>query len=537
MRLPKFLIVGAFPCALALVMAGATTSLQIAPAVVSAHGNDDQDLNQELRAKLAAAGFTGDIERQFGKRIKQSLGRPINPKLAELGRLLWFDKGLSLGRDNTCGGCHSPTHGMGDSQPMAIGVQNNNIVGPGRTGPRNQRRTPTVVNNALYPRLMWNSRFESLSGDPFDGSQGFSFPPPEDNVATPFMTNPVRFSAAENEYHDVRHLLQAQAHMPPTELIEVGGFNGACADPAMAALCQFDVINVPGPAQPLPAYDADGFRNEPIRQLTLETLNGSATYRRLFGQVFREVRRDNAPIDFFMFGKAIAEFEFTLVFANAPIDQFARGNHNAMTESEKKGALTFFGKANCASCHKVDGQSNEMFSDFKEHVVGVPQVAPVFGHPTGNFPFAGPGGDEDFGRMERTGAEADRYKFRTAPLRNLAVSPAFFHNGAYANLEDAIRFHLNVVREARTYDPEVHVPADLRQVGPRVPKKLIDPLLKNAIKLTDREFRDLVAFVKTGLLDERVKKENLCALIPASVPSGAETMVFEGCPAPRPPRH
>ena len=104
-----------------------------------------------------------------------------------------------------------------------------------------------------------------------------------------------------------------------------------------------------------------------------------------------------------MFGKAIAEFEFTLVFANAPIDQFARGDHDAMSASEKRGGLLFFGKANCVSCHRSDGTSNEMFSDFKEHVVGVPQVFPQFGVGTGNFIFSGPGENEDFGREERIG--------------------------------------------------------------------------------------------------------------------------------------
>ena len=236
-----------------------------------------------------------------------------------------------------------------------------------------------------------------------------------------------------------------------------------------------------------------------------------------------------------MFGKAIAEFEFTLVFANAPLDQFARGQHNAMSVSEKRGALTFFGKANCASCHRVGGPSNEMFSDFKEHVVGVPQLAPAFGAGTGNSRFSGPNGDEDFGREERTKTAADRYKFRTAPLRNLAVSPAFFHNGSYTRLEDAIRFHLNVVASAAAYNPRhFGVPLDLEQVGPLVPSSLVAPSLQTPIALSTREFKDLVAFVKTGLLDERVKKENLCALIPASVPSGAQTMVFEGCPTIRP---
>jgi cytochrome c peroxidase len=83
--------------------------------------------------------------------------------------------------------------------------------------------------------------------------------------------------------------------------------------------------------------------------------------------------------DFSMFGRAIAEFEFSLVFANAPIDQYARGDVNAMNSSEKNGALLFFGKTKCANCHAVAGTSNEMFSDFKNHVIGVPQVAPLFG--------------------------------------------------------------------------------------------------------------------------------------------------------------
>src|SRR5687767_7153627 len=85
----------------------------------------DSRLDHELRKALKNAGFTGDIERIYRKRLQRSLGRALNPQLAELGRLLWFDKIHSANRDNTCGGCHSPTHGMGDSQPMAIGVQNN----------------------------------------------------------------------------------------------------------------------------------------------------------------------------------------------------------------------------------------------------------------------------------------------------------------------------------------------------------------------------------------------------------------------------
>ena len=70
-----------------------------------------------------------------------------------------------------------------------------------------------------------------------------------------------------------------------------------------------------------------------------------------------------------------------------------------------------------------------MFSDFKMHVIGVPQIAPEFGLGKGNVRFDGPGQDEDFGLEQITGDAADRYKFRSSPLRNAALQPAFFHNG------------------------------------------------------------------------------------------------------------
>jgi len=489
---------------------------------VRASAPPDGSLDKELAAALAAAGFTGRIQQSYAGRIASNLGRPIDPKLADLGRLLWFDTLHSLHADNTCGGCHSPTNGFGDSQPMAIGVQNNGMVGPHRAGPRNQRRSPLVINTALYPALMWNGRFNSLSGDPFDNSQGFRFPFPEADV---------RFSHANDAAHGITHLLQAQGHMPPTELIEVAGFTGTCPggvpDATLGpAFCQFD--DGLGESVPLPD-PATGSRNEPIRQKALELLNATPAYRALFGDVFPEVKQ-GAAIDFVMFGKAIAEFEFTLVFADAPVDQFARGTTSAMTPAQKRGALLFFGRAGCVSCHSVAGRSNEMFSDFAEHVVGAPQIAPEFGTNTGNVLFAGDGHDEDFGLEEVTGNPGDRYKFRTAPLRNLAVAPGFFHDGAFTRLEEAIRFHLNVIAGARTYDPaDAGAPPDLARVGPVVPLKLLDPLVRRPTPLDPWDVDDLVAFVRDGLLDSRVNARSLCQLVPAAVPSGRPVLQFESC--------
>jgi cytochrome c peroxidase len=140
--------------------------------------------------------------------METRLGRRIDRQLASLGRQLWFDPIHGLNGDNSCGGCHSPTDGFGDTQPIAIGIDNNGIVGPDRTGPRNQRRSPMVINSAFYPTLMWNSRFHALSGDPFDNAQGFAFPAPE-GITLSYLP----------------HLLTAQAFIPPTERVEQTGFH------------------------------------------------------------------------------------------------------------------------------------------------------------------------------------------------------------------------------------------------------------------------------------------------------------------------
>ena len=430
-------------------------------------------LDQQLTTVLAEHGFTGRVE----STLDQRLGRKLDHQLADLGRRLFFDTVGGLNNDNNCSGCHSPTHGFGDTQSIAIGIDNNGIVGPDRSGPRNQRRTPMVINTAFFPNLMWNSRFAALSNNPFDNSAGFQFPLPEGLTLS---------------YQP--HLLVAQAFIPPTERVEVAGFT-------------------------FPGDNVD-IRNEVLRRI-----NNVPEYRKLFSKIFPAVR-DGGPISFDMFGLAISEFEFSLVFADAPIDQFARGQVNALTDDQKRGALLFFGKAKCVECHKVSGTSNEMFSDFSQHVVGVPQIAPA----VGNVAFDGPAQNEDFGLEQVTGSAADRYKFRTSPIRNVALQPAFFHNGAFTKLEDAIRHHLDVFNSARNYNPEAAgVAADLRApMGPIEPVlERVDPILRIPIHLSDDEFEQLVDFVRNGLLDQRARPEKLRKMIPRSVPSGFPVLKFQ----------
>jgi cytochrome c peroxidase len=438
-----------------------------------ASAQEKQSPDNQLAAILKANGFTGRIESTLVQRMRH----PLDPRLANIGRLLWFDTITGLNNDNTCAGCHSPTNGFGDTQSIAIGIDNNGIVGPDRSGPRNERRAPMVINTAFFPNLMWNSRFASLSGDPFDNSAGFQFPSPE-GMSLSYET----------------HLLIAQAFIPPTERTEVAGFT----------------------------FPGDNYA---IRDEVMRRINTASGYRTLFGDVFPQVQL-GAPITYDMFAKAISEFEFSLTFANAPIDQFARGEHWAMTPDEKQGALLFFGKAGCVQCHAVAGQANEMFSDFKEHDIGVPQIVPK----VTNNQFDGAAANEDYGREDFTGNPSDRYRFRTAPLRNVAVEAAYMHDGAFTNLEDAIRHHLNVKRSAQMYTPESqHLPSDLAgQIGPIAPiLARLDERLVTPIELSDPEMHQLTAFISGGLLDPRAKPENLRKLVPSAVPSGRPVLTFE----------
>ena len=147
-----------------------------------------------------------------------------------------------------------------------------------------------VINYAFYPSLMWNYRFSSLSGDPFDPSAGVPFPLPE---GTSLSYLP--------------HLLDAQAFIPPTERTEVGG------------------LRVPGRQR----RDPRGGR-APAQRGRRATGSSSAGCSPRCAPA--------APITYEMVARAIAEFEFSLTFANAPIDRYARGELERARPSRRSAA-------------------------------------------------------------------------------------------------------------------------------------------------------------------------------------------------------
>lgn len=486
-------------------------------------GPDELDI--QLYSILEQNGFDGLIQEQ----LEIKLGRQLNYAKVNLGRLVFFDPAFGLHQDNSCAGCHAVTAGFGDSQPIAIGVNNNDTVGERRSGPRNQRRTPSVINTAFYPNLMWNGRFASFTNDPFDNSNGFKFPAPEDSI----------FNTGSDYVNQISHLLVAQAHIPFTELAEMAGFTTKPGDGFTlfddCGEIDFSIFNDAKGLRVPPVDPAINSSNFRIRDKILVIVNENAAYKKLFGHIYPDVK-NGGDINFIMIGEVLAEFEFSLTFAKAPLDRYALGNKHALTDAEKRGAIIFFTKGKCVTCHAVSGSSNQMFSDFDMHNAGVPQIHPVFGIGTGNVPFSSiecfksVTGTLDFGREEFTGDTADRYKFRSSPLRNLKAQAGYFHNGSFKLLEDALNFHLNPAVNIKTYIPSQYgIPQDLEYDSADMADvmKTLHPVLKEGINLSDDEKTDLLAFLTEGLYDKRIADEELKKLIPDHLPSGKKLPHFE----------
>ena len=379
-------------------------------------------LDYVLTLVLQAAGFTGRIEEQLEAR----LGRKIDSRLAELGRLLFFDPIGALHDDNACAGCHAPSAGMGDTQID----RDRHPEQPAWSGPRASAR----ATSAARPPSSTRRSIRSSCGTAASRRR----PAIRSTPRSAFTSRSRKVTRASRPNDPVvTHLLIAQAHIPPTELVEVAGFTGTFGklEPRFA---QFD----DGLGGIVPPPDASGFRNEPIRRAVLDRLNASAEYRRLFGERFPRWH-PGAPIDFTMFGRAIAEFEFSLVARGRADRSFARGDRNAMTPP--RSAARSSSSARAAACAATPWPANPTRCSATSGCTSSAcrRSRPCSASDRGNVVFDGPGEDEDFGLEQVTLDSRDRYKFRTSPLRNLALQPAYFHNGAFTRLEDAVRYHLD----------------------------------------------------------------------------------------------
>ncbi len=143
--------------------------------------------------------------------------------------------------------------------------------------------------------------------------------------------------------------------------------------------------------------------------------------------MFREAFGGDDPVTPENFAKAVASFERTLITPGSAYDRWVRGDRGAMTAQQVRG-LRRFRELGCAGCHTGPHFGASESAPF--------QKFPVFA----NSPYVKRYGlDKDLGRYEVTKKEADKHLFRVPTLRNVAVTAPYFHNGAVATLEQAVR--------------------------------------------------------------------------------------------------
>ena len=201
-------------------------------------------------------------------------------------------------------------------------------------------------------------------------------------------------------------------------------------------------------------------------------LNNIPEYRRLFDQVFGREK----SVSFKNVVYAIASFERSILSNNSRFDQYAAGDINALSNSERNGLNVFRSlKTRCFECHNIPTFNNP---DFK--VVGVPDIDP-------NKP--------DLGRYDIVGKGYER-AFKVPTLRNIALTAPYMHNGVFKTLDEVVDFY-----------------AEGGGIRHGIDQKLLDDKIR-PFSLSNREKESLIAFLHS-LTDDSRKPE-----IPKKVPSG-----------------
>jgi cytochrome c peroxidase len=150
-------------------------------------------------------------------------------------------------------------------------------------------------------------------------------------------------------------------------------------------------------------------------------------YQKLFTRAFPD---NPMPISFNNLTAALGAFERRLITPDAAIDLFIAGDRSALSEQQLRG-LGVFMREGCASCH-----SGPLIGGQDIHLID-------------NYPNTRAGDHFEF--RKRLG---NTHKFKVAPLRNIARTGPYLHDGRYPTLHAALRERLiaYMVREASIRD-------------------------------------------------------------------------------------
>lgn len=219
-----------------------------------------------------------------------------------------------------------------------------------------------------------------------------------------------------------------------------------------------------------------------INEDILEEFGYLEMYDRVFADVPREDRYTQETASL-----AFSAYIRTILSNKAPFQNWLRGDEDALDYASKKGAILFFGKANCSTCHYNQNLGSPEF-----HALGVDDM---YQQPSYSTEASD---NRNLGRAGFTQLDEDLYKFKVPGIYNIADSDFFFHGASAKKIEDLVEYFDKAIPE-----------------NPNVPQSQISIKFK-PLGLSGEEKEHLVAFLKTGLSDP-----NLVRYKPTSVPSGS----------------
>jgi len=158
---------------------------------------------------------------------------------------------------------------------------------------------------------------------------------------------------------------------------------------------------------------------QPDEKAVIDRLAHIPGYAPLFKAAFPD---EPQPMTLRNIAKAVGAYERTLV-TPSPFDAYLAGNQEALSPAARAGLQKFI-NTGCVACHNGVGVGGGMYRKFG--------VVEDYWKATGSEPV-------DKGRADVTKDPEDLYVFRVASLRNVAMTPPYFHDGSVATLPEAVK--------------------------------------------------------------------------------------------------
>jgi cytochrome c peroxidase len=207
------------------------------------------------------------------------------------------------------------------------------------------------------------------------------------------------------------------------------------------------------------------------------------------------------PVNFEDLKRAIAAFERTLNFLDAPFDAWLAGDESAISADAKEGFRIFNGQGRCVTCHPFN-PSNPLGSDLAFHNIGVSARHRDF---EGLARTALAELDRDsseaaldrlalatdlseLGRFVVTRNRSDIGAFRTPILRNIGMTAPYMHDGSLHSLWDVMD-HYNKGGEDNPF-----LSGSIEALA--LTEKQIDQVVEFLFTLTDRRFAAEQALIR-----------------------------------------